>query len=139
MMTNYGQRFPIYVKTMNTLFTRLTRKSSKVRKLIIIKRNFQPCYITASALQEVDSVEILLLLCKMVDETLMNKRNFVKTSQLSAVAARVSIASNGSDKRRKFKPKSKPTTSPPSKSASSCWNCGGPNHIFNHCTLLNAD
>jgi hypothetical protein len=74
----------IYVAAMTNIFNRLTITPKPEEQLRLIKRKILPRYITALALQKVDSIEQLLSFCRRIDEA--TSRNPVKNPPAKPVA-----------------------------------------------------
>jgi hypothetical protein len=78
---------PIYVAAMTNIFNRLTITPRPEEQLHLIKRKILPRYITALALQKVDSIEQLLSFCRRIDEAdEATSRNPVKNPPAKPVA-----------------------------------------------------
>jgi hypothetical protein len=106
---------------MTNIFNRLTVTPGPGEQLRLIKKKILPRYITALALQKVDSIEQLLSFCRCIDEADEAKnRNPVRTSK-APVSHSV---------------KSPPPRKPPSqspKNSVNCWNCNKNDHLYSQC------
>jgi hypothetical protein len=107
----------IYVAEMNALFSRLSTRPSADIKLKNIRRNLLPYYISALALQDVNSIDQLINLCKRIDEAYNLKRKNAQCSKVYSISVSPSMG----------KPIENRT------SHSKCWNCGKEGHLYNNC------
>jgi hypothetical protein len=111
----------IYVAAMTNIFNRLTVTSGPEEQLGLTKKKILPRYITALALQKVDSIGQLLSFCRCIDEADEAKnRNPVKTGKAPV--------SNSVE--------SPPSRKPPSqtpKNSVNCWNCNKNDHLYSQC------
>jgi hypothetical protein len=111
----------IYVAAMTNIFNRLTVTPGPEEQLRLIKKKILPRYITALALQKVDSIEQLLSFCRCIDEADEAKnRNPVRTSK-APVSNSVESAP----------PRKPPSQSP--KNSVNCWNCNKNDHLYSQC------
>lgn len=144
----------IYIAYLENLFNRLSPPIAEVTKIKYLRKNLLPEYIHQLALQNIDSVSTLSLLCRKLEEAghLANKKSsnsqisylsnssYERTKGLNRNEPGVSSGSgpsnNKSDYREETSTQNLPSTSRQyshEKSKIVCFNCQRPGHAYRVC------
>lgn len=100
----------IFITEMESQFGRLNSPPTEIEMVNIIRSNLLPDYVRALVLYDIDSIPMLLNLCKRIQDTLsLNTRSFHREMNYS-------VSQVNSD--------------------TICWNCDISGHMFNQCKIL---
>lgn len=139
-----GEPAHIFIAIMETLFSRLSREPAEVTKVKYIRRNLLSKYHDKLPLIGVDSISILLELCRTIeeDEIVRNQAHFPTRSiscldpELAYVGSSSTLTSTSNVEGSQFKNKR-----PSSKNVKNnkvytitCWNCKGSGHSYRNCS-----
>jgi len=147
----------IFIAHLDTLFCRLSRPPADVSKVKYIRQNLLPEFSSHLGLQDINSVNELVALCRKLEDNL-NLRSRPSTSQnISTLTSNDNHLKNNNsqnvyDTRSKhtnsknnskpnfYRKNNKPSSSDNSKNKKQeslfiCWNCDQANHHFSDCKL----
>lgn len=142
-----------YVAVMKRLFNRLARPPHATTILKYVRRNLLPRYLDKLTLVTVDSLDHLVTLCREIDTDIGIRKKYNPPSssskllgpELAYVAAssplvekRVASLDSGKLNSEVAGSRNRPNVpfnrKADSRKSGDCWNCGGENHTYQHCT-----
>lgn len=135
-----GEKEPIhiYIATMESYFSRLSRSPAEITKLKIIKERILPRYTSRIALVDIKDTDGLCTVCRKLDEADRVKHNYAPPPKSSNVfqtdlayigESSSSSASTFTNSKKDYKSRGKTRNV----SAVTCWNCRKPNHTYQNC------
>lgn len=108
------ERSHLFICRMENLFQRLPRKPSEEIRLKYIRRGLLPQFSTQLALHQIDSIEVLVEMCRRLEEVREHNPRKVKEVHASTIA-------------------NVPPSPNARKQPGECWNCGVKGHAFAKC------
>lgn len=134
-----GEKEPIhiYVATMESYFSRLSRSPAEITKLKIIRERILPRYTSRIALIDIKDTDELCTVCRRLDEADRIKQNYAPPPKSSQVfqtdLAYLGESSSSSASTSTYSQKNKYRGKTKNVSTVTCWNCQKPNHTFQTC------
>ena len=124
-----GKNEPValFVADMSNLFSRLSQVPDKKDQLKLIRKNVLPSYVTALALQKIDTADELISLCRQIEEANQANERRPKAASIPVQLAELSAPSTS---RNTSEPSPIPNAIATSKV---CWNCNKQGHLYSQC------
>lgn len=120
-----NEKSEIYIAKMENLFGRLSNKPDETTRLAAIRHNLQPHYQRLCSLQPINSIQDLVMACKLIEDTEAYAASFRNPPARNSSLLEPDLAYN-----RPARPvKVETLTSRPVV----CWNCQKTGHLYYSC------